>query len=332
MKFALHLQFGHYFLDLKETHVAKLQKEFLQIEFVNLKKNDDRFPEIIRDVEVLATWPVDPKKFNELLSKAEKLRWIQWSSVGMSLEYLELARRRNWMMTNARGIASESISLHVLSLILAFERKLPMAFQHQIQRKWNHKSFTATEHGFDGVKGKVLGIVGLGSIGTALAEKGHALGMRVWGVKKNPEVKPSFVEGVLPSSRLADLLKKADFLVLALPLLPETTKLIGREELNQMKESAYLINVARGGLIDEAALVESLRENRIAGAALDVAEKEPLAPEHPFYETPNLVLTPHIAGLDRHYTDSLVDLVRENTQLYLQGKPLRNKVNLQLGY
>ncbi len=337
MKVLLNLQYGYYFLDLTLEHVKTLQSKFPQILFVNLGKEKDgkekdTLISEIEDADVLATWPVEIGRFKRMGEKAKKLKWVQFSYAGVSQEYLKIAQDNNWISTNAKGIASESVSLHVLSLIFAFERNLNLAFQLQQEKKWDHRYFTKQPLGFEGLKEKILGIVGLGSIGKNLAGKASALGMRVWGIKKDINESIPSVEKILPPSQLSALLKESDILVLCAPLLEETSCLLGEPEFNQMKRTAYLINVARGGLIDEKALMNALQKGKIAGAALDVAQKEPLAPESLLYQTPNLILTPHIAGLDRHYTDSLVDLITENLKLFLENKSLKNQMDYSKGY
>lgn len=332
MKFVLNLQCGYYFLDFKHTHFERLQREFPQISFVNLKKSDPRLEPSLEDAEAFATWPFSFQCFHQAIQSAKALRWLQFSSVGISSEVLESARNKNLLVTNAKGIASESIALHALSLILSFERRLFAAFELQKTGLWDHQAFTQGNHGFKGLKDKLVGIVGLGSIGTALAEKAHALKMRVWGIRKDPQHPPPYVEKIFSLPDLPTLLEASDYVILALPLLKETFRLIGKKEMNRMKPTAYLINVARGQLIDEDALLQALHEKRIAGAALDVVAKEPLPAESLLYQAPNLILTPHIAGLDRSYTDRLVDLISENLTRYLLNQPLRNQVDLAQGY
>jgi len=332
MKVVLNLELGTYFLDLKPMHLERLMKTFPKIEFVAVKNDDPRFADEVRDADVLATRPFGADRFAETVRQAEKLRWVQFSYVGVAPGYLEAAKQKSFVVTNARGLASESVALHALSLILAFERKLSLAFQFQHDRHWDPRTFSETEFGFDGLRGKTLGIVGLGSIGIALAEKAVALGMRVRGIKRSIGRPSPFVEKVLPLHELPELLSVSDFVVLSIPFFEEARELIGKSEFAMMKKNAFLVNIARGKLVDEDALVKALNDRVIAGAALDVVADEPLPPESPLWTTPNLILTPHIAVLDRRYTDSLVDLFEENLREFLAGKPLKNQVNLTLGY
>jgi len=331
MKFSLNLCYGFYFLDLKEVHVKRLREAFPHVDFIVIEKNDPAFEEKILDAEAFATWPFKLESYNRILSKASKLRWLQFSNVGIAPGYLELPRAKGWLVTNARGVASEAIAMHALALILAFERGFLQAFKMQTERCWAQEPFVKAPFGFDGLQGKLLGIVGVGNIGRALAEKACALGMHVWGIKRNPQPVP-FVEKVFSPHELEKVLQESDFLMLSAPLLEETHHLIGEEALRKMKKNAYLVNVARGSLVDEKALVNALQKGEIAGAALDVAEEEPLPSTSPLYNTPNLFLTPHIAGLDRQYTDRLVDLIVLNLKNYLEGKPLSNLVDLFKGY
>jgi phosphoglycerate dehydrogenase-like enzyme len=332
MKVVLNLQYGYYFLNLTQRHVDSLELNFPQINFVNLEKEDNRLLPEIQEADAFVTWPIGLEKFKNIAETARNLKWIQFSYTGVSQEYLEIAKNRSWISTNAKGIASESVSLHALSLLLVLERNLHLAFQQQQEKKWNHHVFTEQDYGFSGIRDKTLGIVGLGSIGEKLAAKAAGLGMRVLGIKKNFNKTLPYVEKILPPSQISTLLKESDALILCAPLLKETRCLLRDREFDQMKRTAFLINVARGGLIDESALIEALQQKKIAGAALDVVQEEPLAPDSPLYRTPRLILTPHTAGLDRHYTDSLVALILENLKLFSEGNLLINQIDYSKGY
>lgn len=332
MKAVLNLRFGRYFLDLNETHVERLRTRFPSVRFVDLKKDDPAFEAEVADAEALVTYPFKVENFARALGGASRLKWIQFSYVGIAPEFVRLAREKNWLLSSARGVASDAIAVHAMSLLLAFERKLHLAFRFQKEKNWNPFAFTEGKFGFGGLRGKTMGIVGLGSIGARLTALARGFGMRVWGIKRNIASAPTGVERVLPPSSLNELLRESDVVVLAVPLIAETEKLIGEAELRAMKPGAYLLNVARGNLIDEPALAAALREGRIAGAALDVAAAEPLPADSPLYDLDNLILTPHIAGLDRLYTDSLIEIFMENLDHYLNGKPLKNQVDLAKGY
>ena len=183
------------------------------------------------------------------------------------------------------------------------------------------------------VAGATLGLVGLGSIGRNVARRASALGMQVLSVREHANSeKPEFVDEVLPSSKLNEMLGQADYVVLAAPVVAATRGMIGSEQLSRMKPEGCLINVGRGPLIDEAALIEALREGKIAGAALDVFEQEPLPSDSPLWDLDNVLITPHTAGMttklwERHYT-----LFSENLRRFIKGEPLLAVVDKKQGY
>src|SRR5439155_5262830 len=203
----------------------------------------------------------------------------------------------------------------------------------QQHRVWGQEAIWEQDHGPREIAGATLGLVGVGSIGRNVARHASNLGMKVICVRKRVAgEKPEFVDEVLPSSGLNQMLAVADYVVLAVPVTPATTGMIGREQLAKMKSDAYLINVGRGSLIDEAALLEVLQQRKIGGAALDVFEEEPLPPDSPLWDVDNLLITPHTAGMtaklwERHYT-----LFSENVRRYLSGQSLLARVDKKSGY
>jgi phosphoglycerate dehydrogenase-like enzyme len=182
------------------------------------------------------------------------------------------------------------------------------------------------------LKGQVLLIVGFGSIGRELARRIQPLGMRVWGVTRSGAGDTQLAERILPVTELANALPQADFVLLAAPETPESRRMIGEPELARMKPSAYLINVARGTIIDEPALIEALRRRAIAGAALDVTEKEPLPPESPLWKLDNVFITPHVSAASENLWERQAELLLENLERWFSGRELLNQVDLERGY
>ena len=184
------------------------------------------------------------------------------------------------------------------------------------------------------LKGKTLGIIGLGGIGLELAKKGKCLGMQIIGMKnrvrKGEQIR--YVDRILPKQKLPELLSQSDFVALTLPLTDETFHLIGEKELAQMKNSAYLINTSRGKITDEKALVDALEDQRIAGAGLDVFEEEPLSPNSRLYNLENVIITPHVAGTMVDYFQKVAEIFKENLKRYLRGQKMINLVDKRLGY
>ena len=227
-------------------------------------------------------------------------------------------------IANARGIHGPHMSEFALAMILALAKQIPRALEQSRARLWK-------QYQVDTIAGRTLGILGLGSIGAAVAEKAAALGMRVIGTQREPKATPHVAEIVSPSLT-ERVLREADFVVVLLPLTPETRGSLGARELGWLKSSAYLVNLARGGIVDEEALAAALREGRIAGAALDVFAEEPLAASSPLWNAPNAILTPHVSGLGPGYMDRLTEIFSENLDRIERDLPLRNEVDRARGY
>lgn len=274
------------------------------------------------DAEVMVGWNMP----REAVQHAPRLRWIHSTAAGVDQLLYPEVLDREIMVTTSSGI-HHSLVEHVLAVLLALTRRLHIAMRNQIQHRWERSQRIMG----DEIAGQTLGILGLGAIGTELATKADALGMRVIGTKRTPAQIPG-VERVLPPAGLAEVLRAADAVVIALPLTPATRGLIGERELRAMKSTAVLINVGRGPIVQEPALVQALREQWIAGAALDVFEVEPLPADSPFYAMENVIVTPHVSGTSPYYMDRAVPVFSENLASYLQGRPLRNLVDKGRGY
>lgn len=265
------------------------------------------------------------------LALARRLRWIHCSAVGLGgLLTPELAGSQ-LVVTNSRGLHADFIAEHALALLLALRRGLHVAAARQAAHEWAQLELAASRVG--SLADVNLLVVGLGTIGSRVAALAASLGMRVTGVRRRPaEPTPPGVVLVLPPERLAEGLGHADAVVLALPTTAATRGLIGRAELAAMRPSALLVNVARGRLVDESALVEALRGGRLAGAALDAFAHEPLPPDHPFWKLPNVLVTPHTAAFGGDYWSPIVDLFLENLARFGRGEPLVNVVDKAAGY
>jgi phosphoglycerate dehydrogenase-like enzyme len=306
----------------------RLRREFPQVEVVHLD-NYDRVEQELRDAEIAIAWSLRP----EQLGVAKKLRWIHSPAAAVhQLLFAELVNS-NIILTNAREVHGPVVAEHVLALIFALAKKIPEAVRLQQQHVWGQENMWQSRPHPREVSGATLGLIGLGSIGRAVARHAGALGMRVIAVREHPEKpKPDGVERVLANSEMPTLLSEADYVVVAVPITSGTRGLMNAERLALMKPDACLINVGRGVLVDEKALTQALRTNQIGGAALDVFEKEPLPADSPLWDLDNLLITPHTAGLteklwERHYA-----LIRENLKRYLAGEPLESVVDKRKGY
>jgi len=263
---------------------------------------------------------------NALIERAGKLRFVQSISAGVDQFSRPALKGRGIRLASAQGVNERAVAEHAMALILALSRQLHLARDRQAQRLWRGliSDVNARE---DELDGKTLLIVGLGRIGSRLAQLGAAFGMRLIATKRDPTVGPAAGVRVVGPDRLGELLPQADIVALTCPLMPDTERLIGASALAAMKRSAVLINVARGRVVDENALIAALERGDIAGAGLDCFEDEPLAPTSPLWRRENVLLTPHTAGETRRYEDNVIDLLLDNLDRLWRGDArLRNEV------
>jgi len=263
---------------------------------------------------------------NELLERAGRLRFIQSISAGMDQYAKDALAARGVRLASAAGANAGAVAQHAMALVLALARRLAEARDNQAKTFWRGMIGDRTRRE-DELGGKVMVIVGLGRIGGRLARLAKAFEMRVIGTRRDPTAGANGADDVFATSRLGEILGEGDFIVLTCPLTPETNGLIGAEALGRMRRSAYLVNVARGACVDEAALVAALAEERIAGAALDCVREEPLATDSALWAMPNVLITPHTAGETRAYEDNVLDLMMENLgRLWRGERELKNQV------
>src|SRR5271167_3666945 len=263
---------------------------------------------------------------NGLLDRAKRLRFIQAIGAGIDHFPHEELVKRSIRLASARGVNYRAVSEHAMALILALSRRLPEARDNQAKRVRRGMSGDPSQRE-DELGGKMLLIVGLGQIGGRLAQLAKAFDMRVVGLRRDPAAGRGAADAVHTMGELKSLLPEADFVVLTCPLTDETEKLLDADALSRMKPSAHLVNVARGRIVNEAALVEALAARRIAGAGIDVTVEEPLAPNSPLWGMEHVLLTPHTAGETRHYEDNVIEILRDNLGRLWRGEAqLRNQV------
>jgi phosphoglycerate dehydrogenase-like enzyme len=289
-------------------------------------------------VEVLYTTMLMPS-----LEQAPDLRWVQGHFAGVE-PFLHHPLFKRAMLTTTSGIHAPAMAEYVLMMMLAFAHHLPRMIDYQKRSEWPKRRwdlFAPRE-----LRGSTVGIVGYGSIGREVARLARAFGMRVQATKRDVartgdtgwrlpgigDATAEHVDRLHPADALHDMLSECDYAVLTVPLTPETHHLIGEPELKRMKPDAAMINVSRGGVIDEAALVEALRAGTIRGAALDVFEQEPLPASSPLWSLPNVILSPHVSGFTFAYDERAMALFAENLRRYVNGEELLNRVDLGKGY
>ena len=260
-----------------------------------------------------------------LLDRAPRLRYIQSIGAGTDQFPREELTRRGIRLASARGVNAGAVAEHAMALILALSRRLPEARDNQARRVWRGMIGDLAKRE-DELGGKTLLIVGLGDIGGRLGRLARAFDMRVVGLRREPALGAGAADAVHPMAALGSLLPQADFVALTCPLTPETEQLIDAAALGRMKEGAYLVNVARGRVVDEAALIEALSARRIAGAALDVTVEEPLPPASPLWRMEHVLITPHTAGETRRYEDNVIEILCDNLDRLWRGEGvLRNQ-------
>ena len=263
---------------------------------------------------------------NEMIAKAPRLAFIQSISAGLDQYSRDDLRAAGIRLASAQGTNERAVAEHAIALILALARQLPQGRDNQTALKWRGMISDIAQRE-DELGGKTLVIVGMGRIGSRLATLAKAFDMRVIGVKRDPSKGQGAADAVVAQGRLLDVLPEADFVALTCPLTPETEKLIDARALAAMKRSAYLVNVARGRVVDEPALIKALADGTIAGAAVDCAWEEPLPAIAPLWTAKNIMITPHTAGETRRYEDNVLDLLMENLGRLQRGETeLKNGV------
>ena len=299
----------------------------------------------LEDVEVMLRGWLTSDAFDRLLARAPHLAWVHSATSGVERALTPAALERGLVVTNARGVFSRPIAEYVLMMILSVSRRLPQLLELQRERTW--QPLEGAE-----LRDVTVGIVGLGSIGRAVGALATAFGCRVVAVRRRPdgEVAPAGDGGTDDETRderplgeamldrvggpdtLPELLGESDFIVLAAPLTPETQEMINDKTLAMVKPGAWLINVARGRLIDERALQRALRDGPLGGAVLDTFRDEPLSPMSSFYDLPNVIVTPHTAWSSGRVLDRSVELFCDNLRRFAAGEPLLNVVDPAAGY
>jgi D-2-hydroxyacid dehydrogenase (NADP+) len=285
--------------------------------------NREKLDELLAETEVLFSFHSLP----DLVRRAPRLKWFQLLPAGADQVLSEDLANSRIILTNTRGIHGVQISELVFEMILMQVKRAHQCFLNQQNKKWERYT--------PGVlSGRTLGIVGYGAIGKDLARLGKAFGMRVVGTRRSAlrSAKALNVDKLYPREQMGDMLAESDFVVLALPATPETFKIFGEKELGRMKSTAFLVNIGRGKTVDEEALVRALKEKRIGGAGLDCFFKEPLPAESPLWEMPDVIITPHVAGVREDYQALATDVFCENLKRYVDGRRLKNVVNKKKGY
>ncbi|HWR16736.1 MAG TPA: D-2-hydroxyacid dehydrogenase [Terriglobales bacterium] len=315
--------------------LEKLRAEFSDVEFVYLRSYDN-IEQDIRDADVIVTSSLRP----EQVRLAPRLRWIHSTTAAVHQLLIPEIVNSDIILTNARAVHGLPVAEHVLALMFALAKRLPAAVRAQTRHEWGKEDLGGADSPQE-LRDATLVLIGVGSIGHEVARVAATLGMRVFAVRANPKKGVDWLPDgdperaqhrVFGPKDLHRALKDGDFVVVSAPLTGATDKLIDREALSQIKPDAFLINVARGALVDEKALVEVLQQKRIAGAALDVFETEPLPENSPLWDLDNVLITPHQAGFARKLWQRQYKLLSDNLRRYRAGMPLLGTVDKKAGY
>ncbi len=272
------------------------------------------------DVIIGATIP------GNIIKKAKKLKLVHAITAGVDKVDLNAIKESNVPLCNARGAYSIPVAEHAIALIMIWELKLLKQLEYAKSEKWHY-----VLHGE--LTNKTLGIIGYGDIGREIAKRGKGLNMHVLAIKRNPtSQKDDFLDFLGSTKDLAFVLKESDYVVIALPLTRDTYHIISEKELRNMKNNAVLVNISRGAVVDETALIKALKEKWIAGALLDVLEKEPPDPTNPLLTMDNVIITPHTSGITENAFERVAKIIAENLERLEKGEKLINQVDLNKEY
>jgi D-2-hydroxyacid dehydrogenase (NADP+) len=304
-----------------------LRKRWAEMRVVHLP-NYDALPPELPDTDIFVGYSLRA----EQLKDAKKLKWIHSTAAGVAqLTYPEL-RESGILVTNPRGVFSVPMAEHTLGMMIAMARNFPDSVRLQDKSAWGQQQLWDLPQQLSELSGKTLLIVGFGSIGAELAKRARAFGMRICGVTRSGKGDQGLAEKIVPASDLQAVLPEADYVVIAAPETVETKKLIGAEQIARMKQGARLINVGRGSLLEETALIAALQKGNLAGAALDVTGLEPLPADSSLWKAPNLFITPHTSAVSDRLWQRETELLVELLELWFNGKPMKNVVDLSRGY
>jgi phosphoglycerate dehydrogenase-like enzyme len=315
------------FWKVPESQVARLRERFPELTFTHA----------LSDAEAIAAMETTDVALASRLSpamvqQAQRLRWVHSTAAAVGILPLSELSERGISVTNSRGIQAVTIAEHVMGGLLVLSRRFNLMIEAQRERRWIQNELTRDAWPWS-LHGRRMTILGFGTIGQEVARRAHAFGMRVTGIRRRlDQPAPPFVDRVLGPDRLDEALRGCDVLVVSAPFINETDRMIRAEQIAMLNAGAIIINVARGKIIDEPALLEALQNGRLAGAVLDVFEREPLNADSPLWTLPNVVVSPHSSGVRPDHWDEVIDLFSENLRRFQRGEPLLNIVDCNAGY
>jgi len=305
---------------LASQYIQRIEETGLYLE-IRQSRDEKELLKLVEDVQVLFAG----RFTREMFFAAKQLKWIQYFGAGVDHFLFPELVESSIILTSSSGVHSTPVSEHVLGLMLSFTRGLHLLMRNQLKKKWEKVPVNE-------LCGKTVSVVGLGNVGREVARKAKCLGMTVIAARRKASIKPDYVDELLPPESLQELFTRSDFIVLTVPLTAETEGLVGEAQLRSMKKTSYLINVSRGKIVQEDALVRALEMERIAGAGLDVFEEEPLPNGSKLWNMKNVIITPHMAGSTPYYWERTTSIFCENLKRFVRNEPMINVVDKQIGY
>jgi D-2-hydroxyacid dehydrogenase (NADP+) len=319
------VQFNFTFWRIPPELPAAVKNRWPEMRVVHLD-NYDALPAELPDTDIFVGFNLLPKQF----AIAGKLKWIHVTAAGVAQLMRPDVKSSGVIITNARGIHAIPMAEHTLGVMLALARKFQDTVHYQDAGEWAQEPIWQSRP--SELYGATLLIVGFGAIGMEIARRARAFGMRVEAVTRSGRGDATLADKIYPATQLLQALPRADYIVLAAPDTPESQRMIGAREFQAMKPSAYLVNIARGALVDESVMIDVLQKGAIAGAALDVMEKEPLPPESPLWKLKNVFITPHTSAVSEMLWPRQTELLMENLERWFSAREMKNVVDSKRGY
>ena len=311
------------FWKIPQLHVARLRERFPEVGFTHALTDAEALDAIENADVALAS-----RLSSAMVQRARRLRWVHSTAAAVGILPLPELAARGILVTNSRGIQAITIAEHVMGGLLVLSRRFNLMLDAQRERRWIQEELTR-----DAWPWSLHGILGLGTIGQEVARRAHAFGMRVTGVRRRlDQPAPPFVERIAGPDQLDDALRGSDVLVVAVPSVPGTDRMIRAEQIALLRPGAILVNVARGKIVEESALLAALDSGQLGGAVLDVFEREPLDSGSPLWSLPNVIISPHSSGVRPDHWDEVIDLFSGNLRRFERGEPLLNVVSCEAGY
>src|SRR2546427_3666354 len=315
------------FWRVPKSQVDRLRERFPHVTFTHAVSDAEAMSGIESADVALAS-----RLSASMVEHAPRLRWVHSTAAAVGILPLKEIAARGILVTNSRGIQAPAMAEFVIGGLLVLARRFHLMLAAQRERRWIQNELTSDVWPWS-VRGQTMTIVGLGTIGHEVARRAHAFGMRVIGIRRRTDQpKPSFVDRIAGPDELESALRGCDVLVIAAPFSDQTDRLMSGERLAMLNRGAIVINVARGQIIDEAALISALESGHLGGAVLDVFRHEPLDPASPLWTLPNVIISPHVSGVRPDHWDEVIDLFLENLRRFEHGDPLLNLVDVRAGY